>query len=327
MSARIIEAYLHIFECVDYTYLWGNKSIETFLEKTELVRKAIALYVNYESDVPEGALSKTDYYAPLRERCYAMRGLEVVCSFNKLHQKLIDAIDWKNQKFDQDLIRDIAGEYEKAYFDWMKVADGYNENKQVLQALIISKYCELFDGLRYIKQTDLIAHDMHESVKKVSEDVARYVSWKKDTTAELSGVKDYDRIVSLCKGFTRIEINEIFYSEARSRMNDTLAEVNNVYGRLTVEQVSDICRKYQDAYYKCFDICCDYADKELFADNIELFYSIIIELGMKLEGPYRNYLNSSLMKTCIAIKTARTRFFDNVSRDSWKTVDSYLSKK
>ena len=326
MSARIIEAYLHIFECIDYTYLWGNKSVENLLEKTELVRKAIALYVNYESAEPDGALSKTEFYAPLRERCYAMRGLEIVDGFNKLHKKLIDAIDWQNQKFDQDLITEIANDYSKTYFDWMKVADGYSENKPVLQALIISKYCELFEGLKYFKQTDLLAHFMHESVRKVSEDVAKYVSWKKDTTAELSGVKDYDRIVSLCKGFTRIEINEIFYSEARSKLNDTLAEVNNVYGHLTVDQVTDICRNYQNAYYKCFDICCEYADKDLFADNIELFYSIIIELGMKLKGSYRVYLNSSIKDTCVAIKDVRTRYFDNVSRDSWKTVDSYLSR-
>ena len=236
------------------------------------------------------------------------------------------SIDWTNQKYDADLIKEIAEEYAANYFDWMKVADGYNENKPVLRALIISKYCELFEVLKYYMKTEELAHCLYETTSKVCGDVIKYVSWKKDKTAELSGVKDYDSLVSLCKGFTRIEFNEIYYADAKRILNDSLAQAKNTYELLTVDQMNAISREYQNTFYKCFDICCEYADKDLFADNIELFYSIVTDLGMHLRGPFRSYLNNSMKDTCIEIKTIRKKYFDTVTRDSWKTVDSYLSK-
>ena len=327
MSARIIEAYLHIFECIDWNHLWGNKTIVTVLDKSKAARREIETFVGVESSVECGILAQSDFYMPLKERSYSVRIFEIVSDFNLLHKRLLDSINWKAQSVSPSLTISVANEFAEKYFKWMAVADEYDEHKQLLQATVITKYCELFDGFKYLRDVRDITHCLYESTRQVSSDISKYVSWGKETkSGNLCDYDSYDRLVSLCRNFTRIEIHEIYHEQASQILKKVLADVKNDFALMNVEQLNAVCKAYQEAYYRCFDICVAVGDKELIAENIDLFYSLITEVGINLQGAARRHLDTSIEHTCSGINEIRARFYTTTVRDMWKQADLYWNE-
>lgn len=324
MCANIIEAYLHAFECIDWLHLWGNKPIDEILNKTQVARQEIEAFVNIETD-KNGVLYGSEFYMPLKERSYAIRILEIIQSFNILHNNLLSIIDWKAQTANQAIFHDIATDYEKEYNKWITIASNYSEHQPLLKVIIISKYLELFDCLDYYRDIREIAHYLYQSTQRIRYDIYNIVFSEND--AAISSYDDYNSLRNKCLVFKRIEIYEVYYNHTQEILKQVLSDVHNDFAMMNTDQLMSISRAYQTAYYKCCDICASISVKEiareLLAENIDLFYTLITEIGINLQGTTRGLLDKSISNTYSAISRLRTKFSTNAVREMWKKADSY----
>ena len=64
----------------------------------------------------------------------------------------------------------------------------------------------------------------------------------------------------------------------------------------------------------------------MIAENIDLFYSLITEGGINLQGAARRHLDTSIEHTCSGINEIRARFYTTTVRDMWKQADSYWNE-
>lgn len=143
----------------------------------------------------------------------------------------------------------------------------------------------------------------------------------------LSSYEDYDNLIVRCYVFKQIDIYEIYCNHTHKIIEQALSEVKNDFALLSSDQLLDICRAYQTAYYESFEICASIPNKdiarELLAENIDLFYTLITEIGMNLQGTARCLLDKSIANTCVAINRFRTKFTSNTTRAMWKKADLY----
>lgn len=320
MGARIMEAYLHVFECIDWKHIWEGRIIAEILEKSRLARALIDTVIQVNSSSQE----VSDYYAPLRERCYQIKIFEIVNEFHVLHDRLIDGINWKSGTISPSVIGLVANDYVDAYLKWIEVASEYTEHELKLKEVIIDQYCTLFDGFNYLKDIRELAHCLYGATRRIVSDISQYVSWMQDSAQGiLSDTENYSTLVSKCLNFTRIEMHEIYYKQAKKVLRSVVADVKNDFSLVTKGQLNEICMAYQESYYQCFDLCHLTKDKTLAAENIDLFYSLITEVGINLQGSLRKHFDSSIEHTCSQINNVRTILFSTMVRDIWKKADAY----
>lgn len=326
MSFKIIEAYLHAFECVDFEYLWGNAALKAILERTDRACKLVCDYVNIEDGTETGAFAGTEYYSPLFERSHQITKMRIAYDFNLLHEELDSIIDWNSQYVSESNVIGLAEKYAEKYRYWMAMADCYGEHSKEIQAYIISRYTEIFDGFKVIRDIRNLAHYLVRATKDICGDVSKYVSWTKSgTPGSLFGLEQYDALVEKCVNFARIQMYDVYYQEAEKVSRDILKEVNNDYAMLKDVHIAAIARAYQAAYGKAFDLCADINSLELMAESVDLFYTMFTEIGVHLQGKARTYLSGACSSTCGFIDKLRAKYYSSTVRDVWKQADTYVN--
>lgn len=325
MSSKIIESYLHIFERIDWEHLKETGICKLILERIAISRTIINEFVNLDSDKRKGILADTEYYQSLFELGHYIVLCEIIADFEVCHKKVSEAIDWRNQKFLRSSIDEILDMYAKKYFYWMQVAQRYSENVMKIQAIVTNKYLEMFEIFEVFKDKREIYHYIFEKISSVRNTIQQYVSWDKDSIGQkLQGELIYQQIEKKCKIFTKLDIYEIFYSQAKSKLDEILKEVNYNYDLLNGEQLFIVSKAYIGAYYDAFDICKVIGDKELLAESIDLFYTLIFDLGLHLKGTAKMMLDNNINETYNTINMfVRKKIFSNVDREYWKEADEY----
>ena len=326
MSFKIIEAYLHAFECVDFEHLWGNTALQAILERTNRARRLVCDFVNIENGNESGAFAGTEYYSLLFERSHQITKMRIAYDFNQLHEELDSIIDWSSQYVSESNILMLSEKYAERYKYWMAMADCYGEHSKEIQAYVINRYTEIFDGFKVIRDIRPLAHYLVGATSDICKDIAKYVSWTKSSTpGMLFGVDRYDALIEKCINFARIRMYEIYYLEADKISKDILKEVNNDYALLKDTHVASIARAYQSAYVKAFDLCADINSLELMAESVDLFYTMFTEIGVHLQGKARSYLRSASDSTCSFIDKLRAKYYSSTVRDVWKQADLYVN--
>lgn len=326
MSFKIIEAYLHAFECVDFESLWGNTALKAILERTDRARNLVCDFVNIEDGTESGAFAGTDYYSPLFERSHQITKMRIAYEFNVLHAELDSITDWNSQYVSESNITELAERYAEKYRYWMTMADCYREHSKDIQAYVISRYTEIFDGFKVIRDIRDLAHYLVRATEDICGDIAKYVSWTKSgTPGALFGLDKYDALVNKCINFARIKMYDIYYQEAESVTKTILESVQSDYALMKDTHIAAISRAYQDAFEKAFNICADINNLELMAESVDLFYTMFTEVGVHLQGAARAFLRDTSGNICGLINKLRTKYYSTAVRDAWKQADLYIN--
>ncbi len=323
LSATIIDAYLLLFESIDYRHLWKNNDlVDAVLTNTAAVRNVIKTFVDYSCAEPSGALANTEYYSLLKEHSYAIRCFGILNDFNLLNKQLIDALDWKSQTFDCDVVKTIAEEYSKKYFEWMAVSNEYQNNREEMQSLIILKYSELFDCIKYFRDPELIAHQLYVPTREVYSNVTDFGSSNGSSITPYTD-KLEDEITSLKRHLIRIEIYEVYYTQAKRTLRDLIKEIDCHYATITRTQLETVVRAYIKTYFDCLSICKNAKMRGLVTCIDELFCTIISELGVKLNEEQKRYLNMEIGDYIQKILECEEKHNSNNADDIWQIVDKY----
>ena len=332
MSCKIIEAYLHAFECIDYRCLWFNSTIRTILECTEKARKTVSAFVNIDGNAVSGLLAGDDpetreYYVKLFERSYRIVILHIAYDFNTLQEELNSIVNWKTQYVSESQIVALADKYAEKYRYWMQTAVCYNDHKKEIEGYIIERYLEIFDGFRVIRDIRDMAHYLVAPTSSIRRDISKFVCWTKNCTpGSLFGIDVYDSLVEKCFNFSRIEMYEIYRQDAKQVCEEVLKSINYDYGRLTAEHIQSIANAYNTAEGKAFDLCANVKSLELMAECVDLYYTMFIEVGVHLEGKKKSNLLHASQSTCDTLNKLRDMYYSTAVRTAWKKADSYFKE-
>lgn len=325
MAACIIEAYLHLFERIDRCHLYGKDLRRLVLEKTAAARNAIAQYVAIDGTKSHGKLLGTTYHDALFELGHLIALYQIEDEFDECYERLAGAIDWKKKTFDAHAVIQTMVEYKNAYFRWMGVAAQYSDNANAVRKIVIQKYLELFQALNLLRDVRDFTHCIAEELLEVREDVRKYVCWNKDTSSGILAAEDnYEVLVRGCRNFVRVDIYEVFNKQAHAILASTLHSVKGDYNQLGKDELFVICQSYIKSYYDSFDICKVTGDTDLLAECIDLFYSLVTEVGVNLRGTARTILDNNIRKTYETISVnVRNRLYGSTVKSSWKKADAY----
>ena len=325
MTYEILEAYLHAFEALDVEYLWGNEAIRKILKATEKARTLICDFVNIEDGSESGVFAGTEYYASLYERSYQITKMKISNDFNLLYQQLTSVINWKKQEVDSDQIRELAGQYAEKYRYWMEAAHSYKEHAKDIQAYIIGRYIELFDGFKVIRDAKNMAHDLFETTKEIKSDIRHYVSWtRSDADGSLHDISFYEELVQKCILFSKLEVYESYYQHTNAMSKRILDAVNGDYLQLKNIHIGEIARAYQDAFEETFELWKGIQNSDLLISIVDLFYDVFLKWGIHLSSGTQKYLKDVVREIVEVIDMVREKFYRTEKRENWTRVDAFL---
>jgi len=325
MCVKIIEAYLHIFECVDYQFVWDDNVLDVILSSTEQTRKYISMFVDLDDyRVCEELNMYTEHldgYRALFERGSRIQIIKMVSEFEKVKKELFSCYDWENGKINTENLKATISLYNEKYFYWLNVAMKYEEHQKEIISVLIRKYMQIFDSFDFINDIQEYSHQIYELVKPIREDVKNYVCWKKDTSSgALYGIEEYEELVCMCHNFVRLEMHEIFYQMKKSKLDGI--SVNDIWADDRL--IGIISRAIIDAYYNSFNVCVVTGERTLVAECIDLFYDSMCNFGSMLTGAYKAAFDKNIKHTCERIRIDTiTPLFGNTTREKWKMADVY----
>ena len=324
MGAQILQAYLNVFDSIDYEHVWDNATVQSMLQRIEKAKKTVSAFFDPNGIAETGILAGTEHYAPLFESTYPITGMRIAADFNSLHDELIRAVDWAAQKIDAPEIKRITALYEEKYRTWMEFTGRYNKYSGNLRAFIISKYLDVFDVLGLLQDRREIAHILYEAIGEIRNDIERIVLQEQSRNGVISADGNCFKLLSeKLTAFSKVDIFEYFY-QAKVQMEKVLREsAGGDYSLLREADVCGISFAYQSTFFKSSAIYFRNGSAELLEEAIDMYYTLFLEFGVHLSKEAKSWLRLSSVDLCKEIRECRAKRLGNRVKQTWKKVDAF----